>query len=294
MSVFVMKLIAMASMLCDHAAVFLYPFHFISHPAYVYMRAVGRLAFPIFAFLIVNGYEKTRDVKRYLTRLIAFAAISQIPYVLTGDVNRHPVGSGLDVTLGEHWAVCLVLIVLACVVWFSTVRLDGSVLWLLLALSMAVLRVSYCGVRILSDHLNVFYTLALGLSAVALADRVLRPERDWVKLLAQGLALLGVFYLAGEHMDYRTLGAALILAIWLARESRFSQAGVILLWCVVEYIIPRHPMTHFLIAALSLAPILLYKGKKGPPLKLAFYAIYPAHLAVLGALTVYYTLGAAP
>ena len=83
MSVFVMKLIAMASMLCDHAAVFLYPFHFISHPAYVYMRAVGRVAFPIFAFLIVNGYEKTRDVKRYLTRLIAFAAISQIPYVLT-------------------------------------------------------------------------------------------------------------------------------------------------------------------------------------------------------------------
>jgi hypothetical protein len=252
------------------------------------------MAFPIFAFLIVNGYGKTRDVKRYLTRLIAFAVISQIPYVLTGDVNRHPEGSGLTVALGEHWAVCLVLIVLACVVWFCTVRKDRSVLWLLLALSIAVLRVSYCGVRILSGHLNVFYTLALGLSAVALADRLLRPERDWGKLLAQGLALLGVFYLTGEHMDYRTLGAALILSIWLARENRFSQAGVILLWCVMEYIIPKQPIGHFFAAALSLVPILLYKGKKGPPLKLAFYAIYPAHLAVLGALTVYYILGALP
>ena len=33
---------------------------------------------------------------------------------------------------------------------------------------------------------------------------------------------------------------------------------------------------------------LLYKGRQGPPLKLAFYAVYPVHLAILGALTVYF------
>ena len=81
MTVFVMKLLAVCSMLIDHTAVFLYP-HFIGKPVYEWMRAFGRLGFPIFAFLIVNGYQKTHDVKRYLTRLIAFAAISQIPFTL--------------------------------------------------------------------------------------------------------------------------------------------------------------------------------------------------------------------
>ena len=50
MSVFVMKLLAVASMLVDHTAIFLYP-HFIAKPLYVWLRAVGRLAFPIFASL---------------------------------------------------------------------------------------------------------------------------------------------------------------------------------------------------------------------------------------------------
>ena len=91
-------------------------------------------------------------------------------------------------------------------------------------------------------------------------------------------------------MDYRTLGVALIFSIWLARGSRFSQAAVMVLWCVVEYIVAGNPTSHFVIAALSIVPVLLYKGRQGPPLKLAFYAFYPAHLLILGMLTVYFAL----
>ena len=69
MTSFVLKLIAAVSMLCDHAGLILFP----SVPV---LRLIGRLAFPIYAYLIVNGYQKTSSVKRYLTRLIAFAAIS--------------------------------------------------------------------------------------------------------------------------------------------------------------------------------------------------------------------------
>ena len=65
MTVFWMKLIAMVSMVTDHTAVFLYP-HFIDKSLYEALRAVGRLAFPIYAYLIVNGYQKTSSVKRYL------------------------------------------------------------------------------------------------------------------------------------------------------------------------------------------------------------------------------------
>ncbi len=282
-----MKLIAVASMLADHLGTYLYP-AYISQDVFLWLRAAGRLAFPLFAFLIVNGFEKTHDVKRYLTRLVAFAVISQIPFGLFQNAQHtRVVGEGLVVELGARWFVCLILIFVACVAWLGTVRRDGSVIWPLLALTMAVLRVEYAGAVILGAKLNVFYTLALGLMLIAVTDEACRPERDVIRLLMQVLGLFSAFFLIRDNADYRTLGAALIFAIWIARASRFSQAAVIILWCVVEYIVGGQPISHFFAAAASVIPILLYKGRQGPPLKLAFYAIYPLHLLVLGMLSVY-------
>ena len=49
---------------------------------YTLMRCIGRLAFPIFAFLLTEGYIHTGNVKRYLLRLGAFALISEVPFDL--------------------------------------------------------------------------------------------------------------------------------------------------------------------------------------------------------------------
>lgn len=288
MSVFVMKLLAVASMFVDHTAIFLYP-RFIAKPLYMWLRAVGRLAFPIYAFLIVNGCEKTHDVKRYLTRLVAFAAISQIPYTLASHANQFPDGV-TAVMLGARWFVCVIFILVVCAAWLGTVRADWTVIWPLLALTFAVLRVSWQGIHILSGKMNVFYTLSLSLAVIALAEAAMKPERDWVKILMQGLGIFGAFFLIRDNMDYGSMGVALIVSLWLARGSRFSQVGVIVLWCVVEYIVAGNPISHFVIAALATVPVLLYKGRQGPPLKLAFYAIYPVHLMILGALTAYFAL----
>ena len=72
---FQLKWIAIFSMAVDHTGALLFP-------EALWMRGIGRLAFPIFAFLLAEGYYHTHDVKRYLLRLWLFALISEIPYDL--------------------------------------------------------------------------------------------------------------------------------------------------------------------------------------------------------------------
>ena len=75
LSGFDLKCIAVFSMLVDHIGAFLFP-------SQVWMRYVGRLAFPIFGFLVVEGFLHTRSMTKYMGRLLLFALISEVPYDL--------------------------------------------------------------------------------------------------------------------------------------------------------------------------------------------------------------------
>lgn len=68
-----LKLIALVTMLIDHVGAALFP-------GAVWMRAVGRIAMPIFAFCVAEGYTHTSDRRRYLLRLGVFAAVSELPF----------------------------------------------------------------------------------------------------------------------------------------------------------------------------------------------------------------------
>ncbi len=74
-----LKLIAIITMLIDHVGAVLVPGNTMLN---FIMRCIGRLSFPIFVFLLVEGFHHTKDVKKYLMRMGAFALISEIPFDL--------------------------------------------------------------------------------------------------------------------------------------------------------------------------------------------------------------------
>ena len=74
-----LKWIAVFSMVVDHGTLAFLP---QTSVLYVIGRIIGRLAFPIYAFLIVEGYAHTRDWKRYLRDLLILAVVSELPFDL--------------------------------------------------------------------------------------------------------------------------------------------------------------------------------------------------------------------
>lgn len=84
---FSLKLLALFTMTLDHTAAVLGRESLGS--LYRPLRDAGRLAFPIYCFLLVEGYCHTRDLRRYLGRLLLWSAVSEIPFDL-GIYHRFP------------------------------------------------------------------------------------------------------------------------------------------------------------------------------------------------------------
>ena len=84
-----LKIIAVLSMVTDHCANYLLDGNTW---AYEVMRCFGRVAFPVFAFLVAEGFAHTRNRMRYFLSLLLFAVISEVPwYLLNGMDGTHNV-----------------------------------------------------------------------------------------------------------------------------------------------------------------------------------------------------------
>ena len=81
----VLKVFAIIVMLIDHIGCY-----FVSRIApdpYYIMRSIGRLAMPIFLYLIVHGFFYTSNLKKYIFRLFCLATITQVILIILGIIN---------------------------------------------------------------------------------------------------------------------------------------------------------------------------------------------------------------
>lgn len=73
MSSFVLKILGIILMAIDHVGLMFFPTEYT-------FRALGRIAFPIFAFQTTQGFKYSKNKEKYILRLLLFTVISQLPY----------------------------------------------------------------------------------------------------------------------------------------------------------------------------------------------------------------------
>ena len=132
-----LKYLAFTSMLIDHVnnalvTPMLNGEGFLLHLSNLF-SILGRIAFPLFVFFIVEGFFKTRSRKRYLTTLLIFGVISEVPFdMFTSKTFFDPYWNNMMFTL----ALCLVTIWL---IDSLKEKLANRVIWYVVSIILVIL-----------------------------------------------------------------------------------------------------------------------------------------------------------
>lgn len=163
---FHLKIIAMVTMFIDHfAAILLSPLS----PLYVPMRIIGRMAFPLFAFVVYEGSVHSKKPWHYLARLILMFFIVGVGIYIIGAITPYPL------TITRNIFVDLVTIALTIIL----LRQKG---WLKL---FALLPIGYIILAVYLQFPNPFYpdyelygvTLGIGFYLINLATTYLNQQK---------------------------------------------------------------------------------------------------------------------
>lgn len=106
-----LKMIAMAAMTLDHLVSVMFP-HYPREPWILLAHSIGRMAAPIFWFLVAEGYYHTRDRRRYAGRLFAFSIPSHFAYNFAFGIPFLPFQTGIFNQTSVIWALAWGLVAL--------------------------------------------------------------------------------------------------------------------------------------------------------------------------------------
>lgn len=303
------KIIAVAAMLIDHVAAALLTRILIQRGLYeisaagdlnrimqwmtenaalyygmMFMRLIGRLGFPIFCFLLVEGFQKTGNVKKYALRLGLFALISEIPFDLACS------GKVLEFGYQNVYFTLFIGILTLCAFDFFSRHDFGKALQILLTLAGILLLPAY-GALVIYNVLagsglfgqgmgtalfaGAYIVLLIVMLAVYAVYRNTKgSDGAWRMCANMAVLALAMFAADNLHTDYSGMGVLTIAVMYLFRKMKVIS---MLSGCIVLTIMSFSEITAFL----ALIPIALYNGERGLKLKYFFYAFYPVHLLII-------------
>ena len=261
MTTFVLKIIALATMIIDHTGA-VFPQYFGLE-----FRVIGRIAFPIFVFLLAEGFRHTRSPHKFLLRLGIFAIISE-PF--------------FDLALRTDWQGVqhLSLQILAENINFFA---NTNIFYTLFFGGVAI-----CGFKHIVKCIEA--------KNASMEKEKASTLTRWYNLdsaIAFGLIVASLFMAEILTTDYASYGVMFILAMYVItnKNIRLAVMAFMCVWQhshIIWFILHGYgnlldPL-HIMMIPATLVPVLLvafYNGKRGPGFKMFFYAAYPAHLAVL-------------
>ena len=239
MTSFVLKVIAMVSMLIDHTSIAY--FEQIS-----WMNLIGRIAFPIFAFQISEGYIHTKNLKKYFLRLFLFALISQIPFMLFLstyiDIEELIFTELLTLNIFFTLFVGLLAIFLHDKISHSNIKFTTNK------------KIDY----ILKQVIGIIIAILLGILA-----EICHFDYGFF-----GIAIIFMFYL------FKNDKLAMVISYITACILKYG----------IQIILYGFNIWYVLLGIFTILPIIficLYNGKQGKKVKYLLYLFYPVHLLIL-------------
>lgn len=221
-----LRLLALALMLTDHMWATVVPGN-------DWMTFIGRLAFPIFAFQIAEGYYHTSDFKRYAKRLLLFALISEVPFnLMMGSSVINPFHQNVMFTL---------LLGLLGIRAVDQARQGGS-LWKSLGILLLVILAGAVGL-VDYGYLGVLTVIAFG---VLRGFRGEKLAQLLAMILLHGVLVEGrVFILGSFEVKEQILAVLALIPIWLYNGEKGHRNKALQYGCYVFY--PAHMLILHLI-----------------------------------------------
>ena len=257
MTSFVLKIIAMVTMIIDHSGDIFNP---ILGNNTLYFNAIGRIAFPLFCFLLVEGYRHTSNLKKYMLRLFIAALVSQIPFQILVVNYMHARPFAINVLF------TLLFGLFALYIWNFKLPSKKE--------SQEQIIKQENNKEIEKEKNNQIHSFTL-------LDVFI-----WIIKIVLISLLIIVASIA--NFDYGETGILLILAIFIIfKKSKIAFLLAIIGLAIINYrqaLVDSLPWGITFVITASIIPFIfmaLYNGKKGPNTKYGLYVIYPLHLILL-------------